>query len=119
MCGIAGIFGQLNGPADQRERSVHAMTDVLARRGPDAQGHYFDHHAGVAFGHRRLSVVDLSDAGADLINTFTGVNRELKQLEEARFTTLERTTKVLRDQKAVLDEIGLAIASAASLLVFA
>jgi asparagine synthase (glutamine-hydrolysing) len=39
------------------------MTDSIAHRGPDDQGHWFDAQAGVALGHRRLSVVDLSSAG--------------------------------------------------------
>jgi asparagine synthase (glutamine-hydrolysing) len=39
------------------------MTARLRHRGPDADGFWSDRDAGVAFGHRRLSVIDLSDAG--------------------------------------------------------
>jgi asparagine synthase (glutamine-hydrolysing) len=40
------------------------MASALAHRGPDGQGVWLDESAGVAFGHRRLSIVDLSEAGA-------------------------------------------------------
>jgi asparagine synthase (glutamine-hydrolysing) len=39
------------------------MTARLRHRGPDADGFWSDRDAGVAFGHRRLSIIDLSDAG--------------------------------------------------------
>lgn len=39
------------------------MTQALARRGPDDEGHWADAQAGIALGHRRLSIVDLSPAG--------------------------------------------------------
>lgn len=38
------------------------MTDRLRHRGPDAEGYFFDRAAGAAFGHRRLSIIDLSEA---------------------------------------------------------
>jgi asparagine synthase (glutamine-hydrolysing) len=39
------------------------MTATLTHRGPDGLGTFFDREAGIGFGHRRLSIVDLSDAG--------------------------------------------------------
>lgn len=54
MCGIAGIIG-LNEPGDIRQ-----MTAALTHRGPDAEG--FWQGDGCAFGHRRLSIMDLSSA---------------------------------------------------------
>lgn len=59
MCGIAGFVStkrcELIGPA------VRRMMDALARRGPDSEG--FESWPGVGFGHRRLSILDLSPAG--------------------------------------------------------
>jgi asparagine synthase (glutamine-hydrolysing) len=52
MCGIAGFTGG-GDDADLRR-----MTDALAHRGPDAEGHWCDPDSGVWLGHRRLSVVD-------------------------------------------------------------
>ena len=61
MCGIAGIW-QLNGeglPQGKLER----FTDSILERGPDGSGYdYFDDGT-LGLGHRRLSILDLSDAG--------------------------------------------------------
>jgi asparagine synthase (glutamine-hydrolysing) len=62
MCGITGIYrpGGLqrrDGPA------LASMTWALAHRGPDDQGVWEDGEAGIALGHRRLSIVDLSPLG--------------------------------------------------------
>jgi len=61
MCGIAGFLSDSIGP----EAAVHAaaMTRTLAHRGPDREGVWIDPSAGIALGHRRLAVVDLSPAG--------------------------------------------------------
>ncbi|HRP67946.1 MAG TPA: asparagine synthase (glutamine-hydrolyzing) [Turneriella sp.] len=59
MCGIAGLFGQVDGA---RHRVVN-MTDQLYHRGPDDYGIYSEDALGVHLGHRRLSILDLSTAG--------------------------------------------------------
>jgi len=46
------------------------MTDVIAHRGPDGEGHYID--VNIALGHRRLSVIDLSSAGSQPMATRDG-----------------------------------------------
>jgi asparagine synthase (glutamine-hydrolysing) len=64
MCGINGIVALRPGPrfaADMRHR-VGVMNHAIAHRGPDGEGCYLDGEH-VALGHRRLSIVDLSDAG--------------------------------------------------------
>jgi asparagine synthase (glutamine-hydrolysing) len=64
MCGIAGIFLAPH-VADPRRRlaAIDAMTATLHHRGPDGGGIWLDAAAGIALGHRRLAIVDLSDAG--------------------------------------------------------
>jgi asparagine synthase (glutamine-hydrolysing) len=57
MCGIAGIFN-IDGKTPD-SAVLKRMTDVIAHRGPDGEGHYVD--AGIALGHRRLAIIDLSD----------------------------------------------------------
>ncbi|MGH7012894.1 MAG: asparagine synthase (glutamine-hydrolyzing) [Stellaceae bacterium] len=65
MCGVAGLF-------DYRARRApaalaaqgRAMADALQHRGPDAGDVWADAAAGIALGHRRLSIIDLSPAGA-------------------------------------------------------
>jgi len=64
MCGVVGYFH----PGDHKgERSlseiVHLMSDMISSRGPDDQGVWQDYHSGLALGHRRLSILDISEAG--------------------------------------------------------
>ena len=59
MCGIAGYAGDGN-RADATDR-VQRMMDSLARRGPDGEG--IESWDAATFGHRRLSIFDLSSAG--------------------------------------------------------
>lgn len=64
MCGLVGLFDRA---ADQArevlERRVRAMGHALRHRGPDDAGTWIEEEAGVALGHRRLAIVDLSVAG--------------------------------------------------------
>ena len=57
MCGIAGILNKQKFPSKEQ---IKGMTDALVHRGPDAEGFYLD--GPIAFGHRRLSIIDLSEA---------------------------------------------------------
>jgi asparagine synthase (glutamine-hydrolysing) len=61
MCGIAGII-QSN-KAGYNKDHLKSMTDALAHRGPDEEGLWQNDSGNVLFGHRRLSIIDLSDAG--------------------------------------------------------
>jgi asparagine synthase (glutamine-hydrolysing) len=56
MCGIAGFIDPAKGP-----EILEAMTSAIARRGPDDSGHHYE--GGVALGHRRLAIIDLSPLG--------------------------------------------------------
>jgi asparagine synthase (glutamine-hydrolysing) len=61
MCGITGVWERRVADPDETRRLVEAMRDAIAHRGPDDAGSWV---AGpVAFGHRRLSIVDLSELG--------------------------------------------------------
>ncbi|MBL4655664.1 MAG: asparagine synthase (glutamine-hydrolyzing) [Bacteroidia bacterium] len=59
MCGIAGIINQSGNSVE--EKLIHQITDLVAHRGPDDSGYFLE--ANIAFGHRRLSIIDLSDNG--------------------------------------------------------
>ena len=64
MCGIAGFLAtQANASPEQLTATVAAMAVSLQHRGPDDQGVWVDAECGVAFSHRRLSIIDLSPAG--------------------------------------------------------
>lgn len=62
MCGLVGFWGS---GADREV--LHGLADVMAsciaHRGPDDHGVWVDEEVGLAMGHRRLAVVDLSEAG--------------------------------------------------------
>ena len=58
MCGIAGIFTFAK-PVSQHV--ITNMTDSIAHRGPDGSGLWINTQANVGLGHRRLSIIDLSD----------------------------------------------------------
>ncbi len=65
MCGIAGFIDpRLASDPEALSRRARAMGDVIAHRGPDASGIWTDDALGLALSHRRLAIVDLSDAGA-------------------------------------------------------
>jgi asparagine synthase (glutamine-hydrolysing) len=59
MCGITGFVRTNQDPDDPK--LIRSMGDAIAHRGPDASGEYVDDF--IALGHRRLSIIDLSQAG--------------------------------------------------------
>jgi asparagine synthase (glutamine-hydrolysing) len=63
MCGIAGLFDPRASDRSEVRADCLAMTKVLHHRGPDDGDVWIDGDAGIALGHRRLAVVDLSAAG--------------------------------------------------------
>lgn len=68
MCGIAGfIADNIN-----RQNTIKNMTDVIIHRGPDAFGSFIDNETGLTFGHRRLSIIDLSENGAQPMISASG-----------------------------------------------
>jgi asparagine synthase (glutamine-hydrolysing) len=96
MCGIAGFLDRSVTDPDQLCRR---MTSALTHRGPDDEGVWTDREVGLALGHRRLSILDLSPAGHQpmssrrgrFVITFNGeiynhldIRRELQEGEAAR-----------------------------------
>jgi len=64
VCGIVGFIGTEPGESSDSIRdTVSRMTNALRHRGPDDSGVWFDATVPVALGHRRLSIIDLSDQG--------------------------------------------------------
>jgi asparagine synthase (glutamine-hydrolysing) len=65
MCGISGYLNAALGGEKVRLAGIgRAMADAVAHRGPDGDGVWVDAPAGLVLSHRRLSIVDLSPAGA-------------------------------------------------------
>ncbi len=65
MCGITGILDYQKTQAID-EKLFNTMVDSLSHRGPDARGVFFHEH--IAFGHRRLSVIDLKQGGQPMFS---------------------------------------------------
>jgi asparagine synthase (glutamine-hydrolysing) len=98
MCGIAGFI-------NLRQRDVSpgaclsAMTAAIAHRGPDDEGYWVSSQVGVAFGHRRLSIVDLSPAGRQPMISADGRFRLCYNGEIYNFLELRKTLEEVVLQK--------------------
>lgn len=104
MCGITGIFTfskQLN-PA-----WIKQMTDVIAHRGPNSDGFFVSENKKLALGHRRLSVIDLSDSAnqpfyslcKNFVMVFNGEVYNYKELAQKH----NIKTKTSSDTEVVLE----------------
>ena len=71
MCGIAG-FCNFHGSVKMQEDNLEKMKQRMLHRGPDAGGSYISEDGKVALGHRRLSIVDLSEAGLQPMKSHSG-----------------------------------------------
>ncbi len=63
MCGFAGFWRAGGMPVEEAERAVRRMSDTIEHRGPDDSGTFVDSAHGVAFGFRRLAIIDLTPLG--------------------------------------------------------
>ena len=86
MCGIAGIISTSSETIS--EIHLKKMTGAIAHRGPDGEGLWHNEKSNVLLGHRRLSIIDLSNAGAQpmhYLNRYTIVhNGEIYNYIEIR-----------------------------------
>ncbi|WP_027168634.1 asparagine synthase (glutamine-hydrolyzing) [Mesorhizobium sp. WSM3224] len=72
MCGIAGIL-LANAAANMKPlEAISLLTTALRHRGPDGEGRWTDREAGIALGHRRLAIVDLSATGRQPMHSASG-----------------------------------------------
>jgi asparagine synthase (glutamine-hydrolysing) len=72
MCGIAGLLVPGGAPEEMLLRRAGAMARAIAHRGPDGEGVWADASAGIALGHRRLAIIDLSDTGRQPMHSACG-----------------------------------------------
>ncbi len=105
MCGIAGIIS-FNSPVDAR--TVKAMTDAIAHRGPDASG--VQDLGPVVLGHRRLSIIDtaesnnqpLSDLSGDFWISFNGEIYNFQEIKN-RLVALGSKFRTKGDTEVILE----------------
>lgn len=64
MCGIAGLFAYGARARSIDRAALSRMNDAMIARGPDGEGIWFSGDERAGFGHRRLSIIDLSEGGA-------------------------------------------------------
>ena len=90
MCGIAGIIGRLD---DRNLAALERMSEAMVHRGPDADGTWVSapdsRGWGALLAHRRLSILDLSPAGAQpMVDSLTGhvvvLNGEIYNFRDLR-----------------------------------
>src|SRR5215210_5273862 len=106
MCGIAGFLNVNGAPA--AKPAVMRMARALAHRGPDGEGVWTE--GAVAFGHRRLAIIDLSPAAAQPMTSADGrfvmiYNGEVYNFRELR-SQLEASGRRFRstsDSEVVLE----------------
>jgi asparagine synthase (glutamine-hydrolysing) len=88
MCGIAGIYGYHYAANAVDRTELRRIRDHMAARGPDGVGEWYSQDERVGFGHRRLTIIDLSERGAQpmtsadgkLVVTFNGEIYNYQQL---------------------------------------
>jgi asparagine synthase (glutamine-hydrolysing) len=103
MCGIAGVY---SGSNDQSKlSSIKGMTDCLKHRGPNAEGIYQDKN--IALGHRRLSIIDLSEIANQPMSDPSGrytiiFNGEIYNYQEIRKTIIDYEFKTNGDTEVIL-----------------
>tara|TARA_B100001964_G_C14239172_1_gene604090 strand:+ start:988 stop:2955 length:1968 start_codon:yes stop_codon:yes gene_type:complete len=70
MCGIVGFlnFTGINDP----KKTIIAMSKAISYRGPDSSGFFIDNQINLALGHRRLSILDLSEDGSQPMSSDNG-----------------------------------------------
>src|SRR5688572_17232611 len=103
MCGIAGII-QWKSQSNLSE-AIKSMTNRIAHRGPDAEGYYVDD--AIALGHRRLSIIDLSEAAnqpmADHTNRYLIIdNGEIYNYREVKSEITDYPFRTESDSEVIL-----------------
>ncbi|MGJ4860499.1 asparagine synthase (glutamine-hydrolyzing) [Labrys sp. La1] len=109
MCGVAGIFAYHYAANAISRTELSAMSQHMARRGPDASGEWFDPAERLGLVHRRLAIIDLADRASQPMTSADGRHvivfngeiynhlalREALQKEGAEFRTQSDTEVLL------------------------
>ncbi len=90
MCGIAGIFAYSDNAPPVDSAAILGMRDAMQARGPDGAGLWVAPGERVALAHRRLSIIDLSEAGAQPMATADGSLRVVFNGEIYNYRELRR-----------------------------
>ena len=113
MCGIAGLFAPHEGYSDaQLSGFAETAASALVHRGPDDSGVWADPEAGIGFGHRRLSIIDLSASARQPMVSACGryvivYNGEIYNFERLRQRLTDKgvALRTRSDTEALLESI--------------
>ncbi|MAI49481.1 MAG: asparagine synthase (glutamine-hydrolyzing) [Rhodospirillaceae bacterium] len=123
MCGIAGIFAYDSSAPPVDRDALLRMSNSMISRGPDGEGNWVSENLRTGFAHRRLSIIDLSDSGAQpmqmdggrLMITYNGEIYNFRELraeleQQGRRFRSESDTEVLlhlydRDGAAMVERL--------------
>lgn len=102
MCGIIGFLSFSN---NFKEQDLKRMNDCIAHRGPDADGYFYDGTVGL--GHRRLSILDLSEAANQPLYSSCGkyviiYNGEVYNFKEVA-AKLNKKMRTTSDTEVILE----------------
>lgn len=107
MCGIIGIY-HYTSKNPVNKKNLEEATSVLYHRGPDEYGYFYDDKNGLGFGHRRLSIVDLSTGQQPLYNEDNSIvlicNGEIYNFPELfdKLVSLGHKFKTRSDNEAII-----------------
>ena len=76
MCGISGVLAFRNSNFEVTAEYLTRMRDTMAHRGPDGAGLWVSPNRRVGLAHRRLSIIDLSDAASQPMSNADGSLRD-------------------------------------------
>src|SRR5689334_13373492 len=110
MCGIAGLWRSGGAAEPELAAQASAMSDAIAYRGPDGNGHWIDAEVGIALAHRRLAVIDLTPTGVQPMTSADGrivitYNGELYNRAEMA-AELDRPWRGTSDTEVLLEAIA-------------
>ena len=103
MCGITGFKSNI-----LNNDILVQMTKCLVHRGPNAEGHFFDLKKGVGLGHRRLSIIDLSESANQPMNSHCGrytmvFNGEIYNFKKIAKELPSKKWKTSSDSEVILE----------------
>lgn len=109
MCGVVGIYSYNPVSPEINRDELRIIRDYMSFRGPDGLGEWFSPDGRVALGHRRLSIIDLSDAGSQPMSNedqtiWLTFNGEIYNYRELRYRLSEggRTFRSQSDSEVII-----------------
>lgn len=103
MCGITGFIS-----INHNKNQLKIMTEALGNRVPDASGYFYDKYKAVGLGHRRLSIIDVSDAAnqpmkSSCVRYVMVYNGEVYNFKDIAKELVNISWKICSDSQVVLE----------------